>query len=58
MHTLVRDRETASADFVFYADRLLRLVRFCASGCSTGQLDCLLCPCDECAQLHVLFWAC
>jgi uridine kinase len=26
MHTLIRDRETKTADFVFYADRLLRLV--------------------------------
>ena len=27
MHTLIRDRTTSKADFVFYADRLLRLVR-------------------------------
>ena len=27
MHTLIRDRSTSKADFVFYADRLLRLVR-------------------------------
>ena len=26
MHTIIRDRETHKADFVFYADRLLRLV--------------------------------
>jgi uridine kinase len=26
MHTIVRDRETSTADYVFYADRLLRLV--------------------------------
>ena len=26
MHTLIRDRSTSKADFVFYADRLLRLV--------------------------------
>lgn len=26
MHTLVRDVETCKADFVFYSDRLLRLV--------------------------------
>jgi len=26
MHTLIRDRTTSKADFVFYADRLLRLV--------------------------------
>ena len=38
MHTLIRDRATSKADFVFYADRLLRLVRArlaCpAQGCS------------------------
>lgn len=27
MHTIIRDRDTQTADFVFYADRLLRLVR-------------------------------
>jgi uridine kinase len=26
MHTLIRDRSTGRADFVFYADRLIRLV--------------------------------
>ena len=26
MHTLIRDRETSANEFVFYADRLLRLV--------------------------------
>ena len=26
MHTIVRDRATSTADYVFYADRLLRLV--------------------------------
>ena len=26
MHTLIRDHTTSKADFVFYADRLLRLV--------------------------------
>ena len=26
MHTLIRDRATSTPDFVFYADRLLRLV--------------------------------
>lgn len=30
MHTLVRDRGTQTADFVFYADRLLRLVHQCS----------------------------
>ena len=27
MHTIVRDQNTSKTDFVFYADRLLRLVR-------------------------------
>ena len=27
MHTIVRDQDTSKADFVFYSDRLLRLVR-------------------------------
>ena len=27
MHTIIRDRSTSKADFVFYADRLLRLAR-------------------------------
>ncbi len=27
MHTIVRDSATSTPDFVFYADRLLRLVR-------------------------------
>ena len=27
MHTIIRDASTSKADFVFYADRLLRLVR-------------------------------
>ena len=27
MHTIIRNRETTTNDFVFYADRLLRLVR-------------------------------
>ena len=26
MHTIIRDRETCTADYVFYSDRLLRLV--------------------------------
>lgn len=26
MHTIIRDKNTQTADFVFYADRLLRLV--------------------------------
>ena len=29
MHTIVRDASTDKPDFVFYADRLLRLVRCC-----------------------------
>ena len=31
MHTIIRDRTTHHADFVFYADRLLRLVGASAS---------------------------
>ena len=27
MHTIIRDKDTSAPDFVFYADRLLRLVR-------------------------------
>ena len=29
MHTIIRDASTSKADFVFYADRLLRLVHQC-----------------------------
>lgn len=28
MHTLIRDREISKHDFVFYSDRLIRLVSF------------------------------
>lgn len=31
MHTLIRDREISKHDFVFYSDRLIRLV-FSVSG--------------------------
>lgn len=35
MHTIIRDRDTKAPDFVFYADRLLRLVRtLCCCGWS------------------------
>ena len=27
MHTIIRNRDTTTNDFVFYSDRLLRLVR-------------------------------
>ena len=30
MHTIIRDVKTNKTDFVFYADRLLRLVSHCA----------------------------
>lgn len=30
MHTLIRDSQTTKHDFVFYADRLIRLVGFCS----------------------------
>jgi uridine kinase len=29
MHTLIRDSQTTKHDFVFYADRLIRLVGLC-----------------------------
>ncbi len=35
MHTIIRDRNTHAADFVFYADRLLRLVSEAAFTFST-----------------------
>lgn len=31
MHTLIRDSQTTKHDFVFYADRLIRLVSICFS---------------------------
>jgi uridine kinase len=30
MHTLIRDSQTTKHDFVFYADRLIRLVGLCS----------------------------
>ena len=42
MHTLIRDRTTSKADFVFYADRLLRLVRIPhILTCSQPEIDIL-----------------
>lgn len=29
MHTIIRDAATATHDFIFYADRLIRLVSIC-----------------------------
>lgn len=30
MHTLIRDSQTTKHDFIFYADRLIRLVGLCS----------------------------
>ena len=53
MHTIIRDRETGTNDFVFYADRLLRLVR---AVCSVGWRA--LCAWQLCSagvhQMHVV----
>jgi uridine kinase len=38
MHTIIRSADTARADFVFYADRLIRLVVEAGLGC--GRLPC------------------
>lgn len=48
MHTLIRDRTTSKADFVFYADRLLRLVcirpvHCCCAACEDEQFYVLKC---------------
>ena len=51
MHTILRDASTSTADFVFYADRLLRLV---STACTAhahlpavrGALDMCRCGCD------------
>ena len=34
MHTIIRDRRTSKTDFVFYADRLLRLVSVSTDVCN------------------------
>lgn len=46
MHTLIRDRTTSKADFVFYADRLLRLVLmfFFAASRHTSHVFCRVVP--------------
>ena len=51
MHTLIRDRTTSKADFVFYADRLLRLVRRPASHARRAWR--LLPPGSELVSLHI-----
>ena len=38
MHTLIRDASTSKADFVFYADRLLRLVRLVTYSATTSSV--------------------
>ncbi len=47
MHTIIRDRNTETTDFVFYADRLLRLV-------SAPVLHAAL----FCAFVHAWRWVC
>lgn len=37
MHTIVRDADTSRASFVFYADRLIRLVVETGLGCALFQ---------------------
>lgn len=32
MHTIIRNHKTSTHDFIFYADRLIRLVCVCISG--------------------------
>ena len=44
MHTLIRDRTTSKADFVFYADRLLRLVTDLQE--SYSNAFCTTCSCQ------------
>ena len=44
MHTLIRDRTTSKADFVFYADRLLRLVTYFQQ--SHSNAFCIPCSCQ------------
>lgn len=51
MHTIIRDIQTNKADFVFYADRLLRLVRASAA----EAFDCL--QLFSCRITQVLAWA-
>lgn len=52
MHTIIRDIQTNKADFVFYADRLLRLVRASAA----AALHCLQLV-ISCSINQVLAWA-
>ena len=43
MHTLIRDQETTKHDFVFYADRLIRLVRAVLLGYPLMCVRCVIC---------------
>jgi len=66
MHTIIRDVKTNKTDFVFYADRLLRLVSHCIVTekslfdsivtCDTAspsvKTTCSCCKCNEHAQVQ------
>ena len=51
MHTIVRDRETNKTDFVFYSDRLLRLVSIVAGSSWRCRGALLLAACSNAAWL-------
>ena len=51
MHTIVRDRETNKTDFVFYSDRLLRLVSIVAGSSWRSRGALLLTACTMAACL-------
>ena len=53
MHTIVRDRETNKTDFVFYSDRLLRLVSFAAGSSWRHRGALLLTACTKAARLFL-----
>ena len=50
LHTIIRDRDTPRADFVFYADRLIRLVVEAGLGCAPSTYTLYTLP----VSLHVL----
>jgi Uracil phosphoribosyltransferase len=69
LHTIIRDRNTSRADFVFYADRLIRLVVETGLGCGSGPALDVNSSCARapqvfqwahmsCLPLHVLGLAC
>ena len=53
MHTIVRDRETNKTDFVFYSDRLLRLVSIAAGSSWRHRGASLLTSCTKAARLFL-----